>query len=297
MQTTSRALGKGLASLIPAAGAQTAPAPSEGYFQCPIEDILPSPEQPRKLFSKESLEELSASIREQGVIQPLIVRRIEGGKYELIAGERRLRASKIAGLATVPVVCTQVVPEKVFELALIENIQREDLNPIEEALAYRELQEKYDLTQEEIAQRVGKNRSSVANSLRLLGLNEEIRGDIIEGRLSMGHARALLAIADAQNQLKIKNRVINENMSVRELENYIKDLKEPGRVKNNTKRVMFAVEELDPQLKFLEKEMTARLGTKVKLKPKGAASEHRGELRIEYYSAEDLDRIYQTIVS
>lgn len=302
MQTTSRALGKGLASLIPAAAQQsTQPAPqvaaSETYFECPVEEILPSPEQPRKLFDKEGLEELAASIREQGVIQPLIVRPMEAGKYELIAGERRLRAAKLAGLATVPVVCNQAVPEKVFELALIENIQREDLNPIEEALAYRELQEKYGLTQELIAQRVGKNRSSVANSLRLLGLSEEIRGDIIEGRLSMGHARALLAIIDEADQLKVKNRVISENMSVRELENHIKDLKNPNRVKKPLKRVNFEVRELDPQLKYIQTEMTTRLGTKVQIKPQGATEEGRGEVRIEYYNAEDLDRIYQTIVS
>ena len=196
MQTTggNRALGKGLASLIPRAGAQTAPAPSESYFPCPIDDIVPSRGQPRKIFSKQALEELAASIQEQGVIQPLIVRRMEGGKYELIAGERRMRAAKLAGLETVPVVVSSAAPEQVLELALIENIQREDLNPIEEALAYKELQDRYRLTQEEIARRVGRERSSITNALRLLTLPEEIRGDIIEGRLSMGQARALLAI-------------------------------------------------------------------------------------------------------
>ena len=160
------ALGKGLASLIPQAGARSVPQPSEGYFECPVDDILPSRDQPRKLFSKQALDELAHSIKEKGVIQPLIVRRIEGGKYELIAGERRLKASKLAGLSRVPVVVSMAAPEQVFELALIENIQREDLNPIEEALAYKELQDKYHLTQEEISQRVAKERSSVANCLR-----------------------------------------------------------------------------------------------------------------------------------
>jgi ParB family chromosome partitioning protein len=232
------ALGKGLASLIPQAGRQTVPAPSEGYFECPIEDILPARDQPRKLFSKQALDELAASIREKGIIQPLIVRRIEGGKYELIAGERRLKAAKLAGLHHVPVVVSHVVPEQVFEVALIENIQREDLNPIEEALAYRELQDKYRLTQEDISQRVGKDRSSVANCLRLLILPEEIRGDIIEGRLSMGHARALLAVEDDQDKLRIKKRAIEEGLSVREIEHLIKTLKSGVQIRQRTQTVL-----------------------------------------------------------
>lgn len=284
---TNRALGKGLASLIPSAGAQTAPPPSTGYFQCPVEDILPGREQPRKLFSKESLEELAASIREQGIIQPLIVRRIEGGKYELIAGERRLKASKLAGLPQVPVVVANVVPEKVFEMALVENIQREDLNPIEEALAYRELQEKYGITQEEIAARVGKERSSVANSLRLLTLPEEIRGDIIEGRLSMGQARALLTIEDDLQKIKVKKRIISEGLSVREVERLTRHVKTSGQVPKRAQKVL-----LDPQVKFIEQEMTKILGTKVKIKPRGT----KGKVVIDYYNPEDLDRIFNAVI-
>lgn len=285
---TNRALGKGLASLIPSAGAKTAPTPSSGYFECLVEDILPSRGQPRKLFAKESLEELAASIREQGIIQPLIVRRVEGGKYELIAGERRLKASKIAGLNQVPVVVAEVVPEKVFELALVENIQREDLNPIEEALAYRELQEKYGITQEEIANRVGKERSSVANSLRLLTLPEEIRGDIIENRLSMGHARALLAIEDDLEKIKIKKRILRDGLSVRDVERLTREAKtNGGRAPAPSGKVT-----QDPQIKFIEQEMTKILGTKVRIKTKGT----KGKVEIDFYSHEDLDRIFNAVI-
>lgn len=289
MQTTRapRALGKGLASLIPSAGEKSTPPPSDGFFECPIDDVLPSRDQPRKLFSKQSLDELAASIKEQGIIQPLIVRRIEGGKYELIAGERRLKAAKIAGMPSVPVVVTNVAAEQVFELALIENIQREDLNPIEEALAYRELQEKYQLTQEEIALRVGKERSSIANSLRLLTLPEEIRGDIIEGRLSMGQARALLALEDDMEKLKLKKKIIGEGMSVRQVEHLVRNWKSGVKVHHKSQPVV-----LDPQSKFIEQEMAKILGTKVKLKPKGS----KGQVVIDYYSPEDLDRIFNAVI-
>lgn len=289
MQTTNRALGKGLASLIPSTGNQNTSGSSQGYFDCPIADILPSRDQPRKLFSKHSLDELAASIREQGVIQPLIVRRIEGGKYELIAGERRLKAAKLVGLSRVPVVVTEIVPEKVFEIALIENIQREDLNPIEEALAFRELQEKYRLTQEEIAQRVGKERSSIANSLRLLSLPEEIRGDIIEGRLSMGHARALLGIEDDLEKIKIKKKIISDGMSVRGVEDLIRSLKNNPRSKRLEKVPTVII---DPQIKFIEQEMTKILGTKVKIQTRGT----KGKVIIDYYSPEDLDRIFNAVI-
>ncbi len=284
---TGRALGKGLASLIPAAGEKIAPRPSEAYFECPVDDILPSREQPRKLFNKESLEELAASIQEQGIIQPLIVRRVEGGKYELIAGERRLKAAKLAGLQRVPVVVNQAVPERVFELALIENIQREDLNPIEEALAYRELQEKSGLTHEEIATRVGKDRTSVSNSLRLLGLPEEIRGDVIEGRISMGHARALLALEDDAEKIRLKKRILQEGLSVREVETQIRGVRTGIKVQHRTQAIS-----LDPQTKFIEQEMMKILGTKVKIKARGT----KGQVVIDYYNPEDLDRIFNAVI-
>jgi len=287
LQTTNRALGKGLASLIPQAGPQSVPQPSQGFFECSVDDIIPSRDQPRKLFSKQALDELAASIREKGIIQPLIVRRIEGGKYELIAGERRLKASRLAGLTHVPVVVSLTAPEEVFEIALIENIQREDLNPIEEALAYKELQEKYHLTQDEIAQRVGKERSSVANGLRLLSLPEEIRGDIIEGRLSMGQARALLALEEDEERIRIKKRILSEGLSVREVESLIKNLKSGIHVERRSQTILH-----DPQIKFIEQEMSKILGTKVRIKARGL----KGKVVIDYYSNEDLDRIFNAVI-
>jgi ParB family chromosome partitioning protein len=288
--TGNRALGKGLASLIQGAATPTAAAAaaaSDGYFPCPIEDIVPSRGQPRKIFSKQALEELAASIKVQGVIQPLIVRRMEGGKFELIAGERRLRAAKLAGLEKVPVVVSSAAAEQVLELALIENLQREDLNPIEEALAFKELGDRYRLTQEEIARRVGKERSSVTNALRLLTLPEEIRGDIIEARLSMGQARALLAIEDDELKLKIKKRILSEGLSVREVERLAQEVKAGVKVE---RRVQTKVS--DPQINFIEQEMTKILGTKVKIKARG----EKGKVVIDYYSPEDLDRIFNAII-
>ena len=286
--TGNRALGKGLASLIQgAAQPGGTPAASETYFPCPVEDILPSRGQPRKIFSKQALEELAASIEVQGVIQPLIVRKIEGGKFELIAGERRLRAAKLAGLERVPVVISSAAAEQVLELALIENLQREDLNPIEEALAFKELGDRYRLTQEEIARRVGKERSSVTNALRLLTLPEEIRGDIIENRLSMGQARALLGIEDDELKLKIKKRILSEGLSVREVERLAQEVKAGVKVERRVQTKLS-----DPQLKFIEQEMTKILGTKVKIKSRG----ERGKVVIDYYSSEDLDRIFNAII-
>lgn len=286
----NRALGKGLASLLPNTSS-SAPAPaaetSAGSTHCPIEDVLPSRAQPRKLFNKKALEELSESIKEQGLIQPLIVRAIEGGKYELIAGERRLRASKLAGLSQVPIVVSQAKPDKVLELALIENIQREDLNPIEEALAYQELQQKYELSQEDLAQRVGKDRSTIANTLRLLGLPESIRADIIEGRLSMGHARALLSLENDEDKIKLKKKVLDQHLSVRDLENLIRHLKNAKPTKTRVQ-----VLEAKPQYRFLEERLSAHLGTKVSIKSQGK----QGKVVIEFYSPEDLDRIYNNII-
>ncbi|HEX5034729.1 MAG TPA: ParB/RepB/Spo0J family partition protein, partial [bacterium] len=287
--TGNRALGKGLASLIQGAAAPAAAptAANDAYFPCPVEDILPSRGQPRKIFSKQALEELAASIKAQGVIQPLIVRKMEGGKFELIAGERRLRAAKLAGLEKVPVVISSAAAEQVLELALIENLQREDLNPIEEALAFKELGDRYRLTQEEIARRVGKERSSVTNALRLLTLPEEIRGDIIENRLSMGQARALLGIEDDELKLKVKKRIITEGLSVREVERLAQEVKAGVKVE---RRVQTKLN--DPQLNFIEQEMTKILGTKVKIKARG----EKGKVVIDYYSPEDLDRIFNAII-
>ena len=221
------------------------------------------------------------------MLQPLIVRKSEAGQLELIAGERRLKASKLAGLEKVPVVVIETALDQNLELALIENIQRQDLNPIEEALAYRQLMDRYQYTQEECAKKVGKDRSSVANAVRLLALPEEIRGDIIEGRLSMGHARALLGVDDVEMQMKIAKRIVQESLSVREIEDWVRKLKEGVQVEKVVKTKMN-----DPQITFIENEMKKILGTKVKIKGHGK----KGKVIIDYYSQEDLDRIFNAIM-
>lgn len=280
-----KALGRGLSSLIPSS-AEKKPEASP-YLLLPPASIVPNRDQPRKLFDKAALEELADSIREKGILQPLVVRKIEGGQYELIAGERRLKAAALAGLERVPAVVLETGTDQNLELALIENIQRQDLNPIEEALAYKQLMERYQYTQEECAKKVGKERSTVANSVRLLLLPEEIRGHIIEGRLSMGHARAILGIESEEMQLKVARRAVQEGLNVREIEDWVRKLREGVQVER-----MVKTKTLDPQLKFLESEMTKILGTKVKIKTQGK----KGKVVIDYYSGDDLDRIFNAII-
>ena len=204
-------LGKGMAALLQ--GTETVDE-SKNYFICPIEKIRPNRNQPRKHFSAEKLEELAASIREQGIIQPLVVTRKDDG-YEIIAGERRWRAAQKAGLHEIPVVIREATPDAVMELALIENIQRQDLNAIEEALAYRSLVEHFSISQEDVARRVGKNRTTVTNALRLLKLPEDIQKDIVEERLSMGHARALLSLDSGELIDKARHEILHRQLSVR----------------------------------------------------------------------------------
>jgi ParB family chromosome partitioning protein len=282
-----KALGRGLASLIPTSSTGEKKQESTSFFLCPINRIVSNRDQPRKLFNKDALDELAGSIRENGIIQPIIVRKIEGGQYELIAGERRLKAARIVGLEQVPVVVSEAVEDQALELALIENIQRQDLNPIEEALAYKQLMERYQYTQELCAQKVGKDRSTVANAVRLLSLSEEIRGYIIEGRLSMGHARTLLGVEDEEMRIKLARRVVQEGLSVREIEEWVRKLREGVKVER-----VIQTKKTDPQLSFIENEMTKILGTKVKIKPQGK----KGKVVIDFYSQEDLDRIFNAIM-
>src|SRR3990167_8422378 len=195
-----RALGRGLSSLIPLVSRSD--SASKNSLEIPLEDVVPGHNQPRKLFDSNAIDELAASIHEKGILQPVIVRRLGGGKYELIAGERRFRAAQRLKLEKIPAVVKDVEPEETLEIALIENLQRRDLNPIEEALAYQDLLEKYQYTQDELAKRLGRDRSSIANTLRLLRLPEGVRAYVISGKISMGHARAILAIEDRELQLK-----------------------------------------------------------------------------------------------
>ncbi|HEX7829684.1 MAG TPA: ParB/RepB/Spo0J family partition protein [Thermoanaerobaculia bacterium] len=225
MSTQKKALGRGLGALIPSRPVEAAPPPppaapaGTGMLEVPIEQISPNPYQPRKTFNDGSIEELSRSVREHGIIQPLVVTKTGDNKYRLIAGERRFRAAQKAGLAKVPVVVKERMADgDVLQVALIENIQREDLNPIEEAYAYHQLHEEFALTQEEISKRVGKERSTVANFLRLIKLPDPVKKLLASGQLSMGHARAILAVDSAKKQEQLAERVVKRNLNVRQTE-------------------------------------------------------------------------------
>lgn len=269
-------LGKGMGALLPVVEKE-----QTSYFICPIEDIKPNRAQPRKTFTTTKLDELAASIREKGVIQPLVVIK-KPGHYEIIAGERRWRAAQKAGLHEVPVVIQDVSENTALEMALIENIQREDLNAIEEAHAYRALMEKIDLSQEELAKRVGKERSTVANSLRLLKLPEEIQRDIITEKLSMGHARALLALDQPEQQRRAREEIVKKQLSVRGAEALVKRLKNPPTRKSKGQER--EIVELIEQLK-------KRFQTKVEIKSGGRC----GKIEISYSGREELSRVVELL--
>jgi len=275
------ALGKGIGALLDSATQEG----DQKYFLCPIEDLKPHADQPRKSFDNEKLEELAASIREKGVIQPLVVRR-EEDHYQIIAGERRWRASQKAGLREIPVVIQDVSEDWALEMALIENIQREDLNPIEEAEAYRHLMGNFDLTQDEVAKRVGKERPTVANSLRLLRLPTIVQKDVMTGQFSMGHARALLSLDSDDEIIGLRNQIAGKGLSVREVEALIRKLKTAGTMVK--KKI---VKKKDPEIEHLAAEMKRALGTNVKIIPAGKG----GRIEISYYAAKDLDRLMELI--
>ncbi len=274
------ALGKGLNALIPAGGVEGG-AP-RGAFPCPVEQIRPNPDQPRKRFDEQALESLATTIREKGVLQPLLVRRV-GNRYELIAGERRLRAARKAGLTEVPVLVREAEDSDSLELSVLENIQREDLNPIEEARAYREMLTRLRITQEELARRVGKDRSSVANTMRLLQLPREIQEDLATGRLSPGHARALLAVDREIMQLKLWAMIKDKGLSVREAEKRVQDLK--GAAAGKTRR---PAPPPDPDMQAVQDELSQRFGTRVTIQQ----GKRGGKIQIRFSSAEELNRIY-----
>jgi ParB family transcriptional regulator, chromosome partitioning protein len=272
------ALGKGIGALLSSATQEG----GRKYFLCPIEELRPHSNQPRKTFNDEKMAELVASIREKGIIQPLVVRR-HGDHYQIIAGERRWRASQKAGLREVPVVIQDVSEDWALELALIENIQREDLNAIEEAEAYRNLIAIFDLSQDEVAKRVGKDRSTVANSLRLLRLPAKVREDVVLAQLSMGHARALLSLESDEDILEARAQVVQKRLSVRETEALVKKIKNFGRNASKGK----GKNEADPELVHLAGELKRVLGTQVKISARGKG----GKIEISYYSPQDLDRL------
>jgi ParB family chromosome partitioning protein len=276
-----RGLGKGLEALIP-----VAEEPAGGITQAPVSTISPNPMQPRTALDPEALEELAASIREHGLIQPLIVTEQGPERYQIIAGERRWQAARLAGLATVPVIVKEATPQQLLELALVENIQRADLNPLEEASAYRQLVDEFELTQEQVADRVGKSRVSVTNTLRLLRLPAEVKQALADGTIREGHARALLALPTAEAQVAALATVVNKALSVRQTEELVRRLlAEPPAKKPETR--------VSPETQALEEEFRDTLGTKVNLyrNRKG-----RGRLVIHFYSEEELQSIHDMIV-
>lgn len=276
---TKMALGKGLDALIPNIG-QAEDAP-HGYRLCDVAQIRPNRYQPRRQFADGELEELALSIQSQGILQPLLVRQAPDGGYELVAGERRLRAAKRAGLGEVPVIVKTISDSEMLVMSIVENIQREDLNPMEEAEAYHRLIQEFDLTQDEAALRVGKSRSAVANFLRLRNLPEQIQASILDGGLSMGHARALLGAETPARQLEAWRTVVAKNLSVRATENLIRKLKSdaPPAPRQPTSEDRYLVDVAD--------NLSRRFGTRVKISRKG----QKGHLSIEFYSDEDLDRL------
>lgn len=258
-----------------------------GEFFLKLSKIEPNREQPRKDFGEEQLQELADSIRRYGVLQPLLVQK-NGNLYEIIAGERRWRAAKLAGVKEVPVVVREYNKQQAMEIALIENVQREDLNPIEEAVAYQRLMQEFHLKQEEIAERVSKNRSTITNSMRLLNLAPEIQQMLIDGLISSGHARALLAVSDTQQQLELADRIVREHLSVREVEKLCKALGKAPKEKKKVKED----EALELIFKNLEERMKTVVGTKVNINRKDRS---KGKIEIEYYSEAELERIVELI--
>jgi ParB family chromosome partitioning protein len=278
-KTKKIALGRGLDALIP--GIDTVEDRSKEYFQCEIELIRPNRFQPRLRFSDDELEELSRSIKEQGIIQPLLVREADSG-YELAAGERRLRAAKMAGLSQVPVIVKSIADSALLEMSIVENIQRENLNPMEEAEAYNMLIAEFDLTQDQVAARVGKSRSAVANFLRLRHLPEQIKTSIIDGDLSMGHARALLGAKTPAQQNAAWRSVISKRLSVRETENLIK------RLKSEEKKPKVSTPSSEQRYFLsLSEDLSRLFGTQVQIKRRGQT----GTVEIKFYSNDDLDRL------
>jgi len=275
-----RGLGKGLGALIPV----SEPGPSE----VPVDAIAPNPMQPRQNIAAEALEELAASVREHGLIQPLIVSQVseaETKRYQLIAGERRLEAAKLAGLIKVPVVIREATPQEMLELALVENIQRADLNPLEQATAYRHLMDDFGLTQEQVAERVGKSRVAVANSVRLLRLPDEIKSSLAQGQITEGHARAVLGLDGPDDQRKVWKAILKRGLNVRQAEETVRRLAAGPRPRQPDQQP-------SPETKALEDRFREALGTKVQL----FRSKRRGRLVIHFYSEEELQALYELIV-
>ncbi len=290
-----KALGKGLDALIPGAGDEGASAarseqapgqPGEAgtVVKVRLSEITPNPWQPRQDFDRETLEELAASIKQKGILQPVLLRRVEEG-YELVAGERRFRAARLAGLRTIPAIVYDIESAgDMLEFSLIENVHREDLNAIDTARAYRQLAEECKLTQEQIAERMGKSRAAIANTLRLLNLPDEVQKKVRQGDMGEGHARALLALTTKKQQVELARRIVRRGLSVREVERLVRRIVEGEDGAGTRAKKM---RPLSPRLQAVLEEMQRALGTKVAI----TGTEKKGSVKIEYYSADDLTRI------
>lgn len=292
-----KGLGKGLSALFddalitPSAEVsqkiETGDESGNGVLKLKIRDIEPNPDQPRKTFDKEKLESLAASIKEHGLIQPVLVKKASNGMYIIIAGERRWRAAKLAGLSEIPCIIGDYTEKEVMELALIENLQREDLDPIEESDGYQKLMDTFALTQEQVAERVGKSRSAVANSLRLGGLPIEVKKMVKNGEITQGHARALLALEKAADMIAVAEQIIRDGLNVRQVERLVSALKKNPKAKTAKK----SDKNVEAYIKTLAADLTSRLGTKVSIKH----GEKKGKIEIEYYGSADLENILKKI--
>ena len=283
MPAAKRGLGKGLGALIHAVPGEEIDevlpfTAGRTIMNVDVTKIVPNIRQPRKLFKDSAISELSLSIREQGLAQPILVRH-KGGKYEIVAGERRWRAAKLAGLSTIPAIVKDYSDVQSLELALVENLQREDLNPIESAQAFRLLNEDFGLTHEEIAKKVGKDRSTISNTLRLLDLPKEIQDSIFRGEITAGHARPLLAIEGRDKQLEAWKQILKGSLNVRAVEGKVQGTKHKSQKKRNR----------DPYLADFSEKLTEELGTKVEIR----GNAKKGKILIDYYSQEDLERIME----
>ena len=286
-----KALGRGLGALLPpkpqveSSPNEDAPASRDEIREVRIDSIDPNPYQPRRNFDQKSLLELSRSIRADGLVQPIVVRP-EGSRFALIVGERRCRAAKMAGMTTIPAIVREVERERVLEVTLVENIQREDLNPIEVAHALDRMIQELHLSHEEVASRTGKDRSTITNLLRLLRLPGDVQQLVAERRISGGHARAILGLEDATQQVALADKAAAQGLSVRQVERTVRSLTESKKSAGKTRQ-------LDPNVAAAVAELEQKLGTKVKLVQQGR---HKGKIEVEYYSEEDLERIYSIIM-
>lgn len=288
MSKKIKALGKGLSALLPdkqdVSTIVVGDAISNNINEVAVSKIFPNPAQPRKNFTSEALNELSQSIKEHGVLQPVVVRPINNGKFEIVAGERRWRASKQAGLKNIPVIIRTLTDQEAMQIAIIENIQREELNPLEEAEAFQKLIKEYSMTQEEMGLKVGKSRPYIANSLRLLGLNQIVRSMLVDGKITAGHARAIVTL-DEEDQINITQRIITENLSVRQTEQLINK-------RNKPKPLALKRKQDDADIKSFEDNLRTIFGTRVAVKQ----NEKGGLIEIHYYDNDDLLRISEIIL-